>query len=80
VLGDVRMVITPRSEGNEVVFLGEDAATVDALKKVTVEMEARAEALPIEITQVVVSDTLIDGRQVQDEDPEEESEEEPGEA
>ena len=62
VIGDVRMIIKPGSEGNEVVFLGEDAPTIDALKKVTTEMEARADALPIEVVHIQVSDTLLDGR------------------
>jgi hypothetical protein len=64
-LGDIRMVITPKAEGNVVAFLGENVDAVRAVEEVMLDMwGCEVGDLPIPIAEVIVSDVLIDGRRV----------------
>jgi hypothetical protein len=64
-LGDIRMVITPKAEGNVVAFLGENVDTVRAVEEIMLDMwGCEVGDLPIPIAEVIMSDMLIDGRRV----------------
>jgi len=68
-LGDIRMVITPKAEGNVVAFLGENVDTVRAVEEVMLDMwGCEVDDLPIPIAEVIMSDMLIDGRRVPSEE------------
>ena len=64
-LGDIRMVITPKAEGNVVAVLGENVDTVRVVEEIMLDMwGCEVDALPIPIAEVIMSDMLIDGRRV----------------
>ena len=64
-LGDIRMVITPKAEGNVVAFLGENVDTVRLIEEVMLDMwGCEVDDLPIPIAEVIMSEQLLDGRRV----------------
>jgi len=68
-LGDIRMIITPRAEGNVVVFLGENPDTVKVIEEIRQDMwGCEVTALPIPIAEVIISDVLLDGTRVPSEE------------
>jgi hypothetical protein len=68
-LGDIRMIITPRAEGNVVVFLGENPDTVKVIEEIRQDMwGCEVTDLPIPIAEVIISDVLLDGTRVPSEE------------
>lgn len=69
-LGDVRMVISPEEKGNVVRFICSTEKMVRVLKQLKLVVEAGVKELPVDIVEVQVADTLLDGRPVADVSPE----------
>jgi len=63
-LGDVRMVISPEEKGNIVQFICSTEKAVRVLKQLKLVVEAGVKALPVDVVEVQIVDTLLDGRTV----------------